>query len=177
MECVHNPQVVGQRAEAYFRRGIPCTQSLLLALHEPGAGEDDPVVRAAAALGRGLSVTGSLCGLVAAGMLAIGHARSTGTALTPHPAPQHDWLDFYRPGVEQEDVVFLCREFYTQLAERAVPRYGSLICREIGGVDWSCSPEVLRYYGADGGFPRCAELVGTAAELLAKLLRPRPEAT
>lgn len=170
------PHEAKSKAEAYFREGLPCTQSLLLALQELLEVDDPTTLKAAAALGRGLGGTGLLCGVLAAGMMAIGlqqskHGREPPPGTNAPPLPQHDWLDFYLPGEGNYRMFFLCRQFYLGMADELLPRFGSLNCRDISGVDWNSPMEIARYYAPDGSFQTCAKLVGKAAEVLATLMK------
>ncbi len=140
------PQMVVQT----FSQGYNCSQSMLM-VHGPEF-DLDPVaaMRLATALGIGCS-RGEQCGAVTGALLVIGLKNGDGGA----------------DGAEGKAFTYhLAREFM----RRFTARRGTLICREMLGLDPS-TPDGLRQARAEGRFTTvCHGVLTDAAEILEEIL-------
>lgn len=78
---------VGQRSEALFQQGFCCAESVLQAVAESRGIKSDLIPRIATGLCGGMAATGSICGAVSGGVLAINAVAgrsSVGQPLEPH---------------------------------------------------------------------------------------------
>ena len=84
-------------------------------------------------------------------------------------APRNDFLDTYTP---HEPAAFVqCRELADWFEKEAVLSAGSVNCRDISGVGWSCptGEELSNYYAPTGGMSHCIDLVVKTAEIVTGL--------
>jgi len=140
-----------QRAVETFESGFSCSQAVFAAFSEALGLERTLALKIAQPFGGGIAGTGSTCGAVSGGLLVIGlkHGR-----LRPEDA------------AAKEKTYALVREFLARFAER----HGSIICRELLGVDLS-TPEGHEEARRRGLFAeRCSRFVSEAAEILEAIL-------
>jgi len=140
-----------ERAVEDFRSGFSCSQAVFAAFSE-ALGLAKPIaLKIAQPFGGGIAATGSLCGAVSGALLVIGlkHGR-----LRPEDA------------AAKEKTYALVREFI----KRFEALHGSIICRELIGVDISTpsSHEEARRRGLFD--ERCSRFVSEAAEILEAIL-------
>jgi C_GCAxxG_C_C family probable redox protein len=133
-----------QDAVQSFRQGFSCSQAVLAAISEP-LGLDRE------AFGGGMARMGLTCGAVTGAMLAIGlkHGRT-------------------RPEDEEakEKTYRLVHDFLRRFQDR----HGSIVCRELIGVDLS-SPEGHKLGAERGVFENlCPRFVADAVEILEQIL-------
>jgi len=142
--------VVG-RAEALFREGFNCSQSVLMAF-APGLGmHETQAALVASAFGGGMARHGSTCGAVTGALMAIGlHAGYTSAEDNP-----------------TKDALYARAQV---LMARFEARHGATACRQLTGAN--LLDLVERQAAADRGTftTLCPQLVRTAAMLVAEAL-------
>lgn len=142
-----------ERAIELFRQGYNCSQSVFTAFSHRFGIDEETAKKISAGLGGGLGRMREVCGAVSGASLVIGSIAS---------ATDGKDSDGKQKNYE------LVREF----ADRFAKRNGSIICRELLGLDVkmekSAEPEkrTAEYYKKRP----CVELVGDAAEILAELI-------
>jgi C_GCAxxG_C_C family probable redox protein len=140
-----------QDAVQSFKRGFSCSQAVLAALSEPLGLDKERALKISQAFGGGMARMGLTCGAVTGAMLAIG-------------------LKYGRTRPEDEEAkektYRLVHDFLRQFQER----HGSIVCRELIGVDLS-SPQGHSLGVERGVFENlCPRFVGDAVEILEQIL-------
>jgi C_GCAxxG_C_C family probable redox protein len=140
-----------QRAAESFESGFSCSQAVFAAFSEALGLERTTALKIAQPFGGGIAGTGSTCGAVTGALLVIGlkHGRSR-----PEDA------------AAKEKTYALVLEFIKRFRKR----HGSIVCRELLGVDLSTPEghEEARRRGLFSG--RCLLFVSQAAEILEEIL-------
>jgi C_GCAxxG_C_C family probable redox protein len=138
------------RAAALFEEGFNCAEAVAAAFAERHGASPETALRAACALGAGVSRTGQTCGAVSGALIAIGLAHGRREA---RDAPAKERT--YAAGAA------FCARFRSL--------HGSLACPELLGFD-TTTPEGWRAAGEAGLFrTRCPDLVRSAAAIVAEL--------
>jgi C_GCAxxG_C_C family probable redox protein len=142
-----------QEAVQSFRQGFSCSQAVLAAVSESLGLDRERALKISQAFGGGMARMGLTCGAVTGAMLAIGlkHGRT-------------------RPEDEaaKEKTYGLVHEFL----QRFQARHGSIVCRELIGLDLS-SPEGHSLGVERGVFENlCPKYVADAVEILEQILEP-----
>ena len=140
-----------QDAVQSFKQGFSCSQAVLAALSEPLGLDRERALKISQAFGGGMARMGLTCGAVTGAMLAIG-------------------LKYGRTRPEDEEAkektYSLVHEFLRQFQDR----HGSIVCRELIGVDLS-SPEGQKLGAERGVFENlCPKFVAHAVEILEQIL-------
>jgi C_GCAxxG_C_C family probable redox protein len=144
-----------ERAYNYEREFHGCSQAVLQTFQELLDMKDDLLLKAAGPLCAGLG-SGKSCGALAAGVLVLGmvHGRSR----------------------TEEGLGGLMKGF--QVAQGLVTRFeqefGSTVCREISGVDWTDPEQVNRFITSQEA-EKCCRVAGKTAEIVADLLTEHGE--
>lgn len=139
-----------ERAYNYECEFHGCSQAVLQTFQELLGMEDDLLLKAAGPLCAGLG-SGKGCGALTAGILVLGmlHGRT-------------------RP---EEGLGGLMKGF--QVAQALVSRFeqefGSTVCQEISGVDWTDPQQVNRFISSKDA-EKCCGVAGKTAEIVADLL-------
>ena len=142
-----------ERAIELFKEGFNCSQSVFTAFAHRFDIDEETAKKISAGLGGGLGRMREVCGAVSGAAMVIGSICSA-----------VDGKDSENKQKNYE----LVREF----ADRFTKRNGSIICRELLGLDvkmeMSAQPEsrTAEYYKKRP----CVELVGDAVEILAELI-------
>lgn len=142
-----------EKAIALFKEGFNCSQSVFVAFSHRFGIDEDTAKKISAGLGGGMGRMREVCGAVSGASLVIGSIASA-----------TDGKDSENKQKNYE----LVREF----AKRFTERNGSIICRELLGLDVkmekSAQPEsrTTEYYKKRP----CVELVGDSVEILAELI-------
>ena len=142
-----------ERAIELFEEGFNCSQSVFMAYAHRFDIDEDTAKKISAGLGGGIGRMREVCGAVSGAAMVIGSICSA-----------TDGKDNENKQKNYE----LVREF----ADRFTKRNGSIICRELLGLDVkmekSAKPEnrTAEYYKKRP----CVELVGDAVEILAELI-------
>ncbi len=143
-----------ERAVELFKEGFNCSQSVFTAFAHRFDIDEETAKKISAGLGGGVGRMREVCGAVSGAAMVIGSITS---------ATDGKDSDGKQKNYE------LVREF----AERFTKRNGSIICRELLGLEVkmenTAQPEnrTAEYYKKRP----CVELVGDAAEILAELIR------
>ncbi len=139
------------RAVALFEQGLSCSQAVLGAFCERYGLDESAGRKVSCAFGGGMASTGEMCGAVTGAMMVIGLAHGR---VTP------------------EDVQAKSRTYQLtrKLWDDIRARHGSIVCREILGLDIG-TDEGNRRARESGLFKeRCPRLVRDAAQALEELL-------
>lgn len=142
-----------EKATAYFLEGYNCAQSVLLAFCDDLNLDEEMAARLASSFGGGMGRLREVCGAVSGMFLAAG-------LLYGYSDPK----DTAGKKAQYERVQKLAREFSA--------RNGSIVCRELLGLDHHTdaptpAARTQEYYKKRP----CAELVGDAAEILAQMIK------
>lgn len=142
-----------EKATAYFLEGYNCAQSVLLAFCDDLNLDEEMAARLTSSFGGGMGRLREVCGAVSGMFLAAG-------LLYGYSDPK----DTAGKKAQYERVQKLAREFSA--------RNGSIVCRELLGLDHHTdaptpSARTPEYYKKRP----CAELVGDAAEILAQMIK------
>ena len=142
-----------ERAIELFEEGFNCSQSVFMAYAHRFDIDEDTAKKISAGLGGGIGRMREVCGAVSGAAMVIGSICSA--------------VDGKDSDSKQKNYE-LVREF----ADRFTKKNGSIICRELLGLDVkmekSAEPEkrTAEYYKKRP----CVELVGDAVEILAELI-------
>ena len=141
---------LGEKAVKHFRDdGYNCSQSVLLTMFEHWNCKDELVPKVATAFGGGMGRCGSVCGAVTGGLMAIGIMYGTN-----------------EPSAEKRSKAYdLARTFYRRFEKQN----GSVICRELIGLDLSDAKQLRKAHEEDVFETKCAVFVRKAVEILAAL--------
>lgn len=136
-------------ALAHFEKGYSCSQAVLTAFAPALEISPEIALKIAAPFGAGMGRMGEVCGAVSGALMVIG----------------------LRSFDDRGDIQTARDETYQQVSHFAAQfkaRHGTLICRELIGVDLN-DPLKLQQARDEKLFERlCPGFVGTAIELLAK---------
>ena len=145
-----------KRAEELFRQGYNCTQSVFLAFAEERMDRDE-AARLASALGGGLSGMRLVCGTVSGMAMAYGMLRG--------------YSDPKDKEAKKEEYAAV-----HEMADEFAAMNGSIICRELLGLDSS-----VKYVPPSDRSPEyykkrpCPQLCACAAGILERYLQNHPE--
>ncbi len=146
------------RAEAMFREGFNCAQSVLTCCGGPLGLPREVALQVAGPLGGGLAGLGHVCGAVSGALMTIGlkHAKLT---------------------AQDEQGKQRSYQFAQEFVRRFVKRNGSIVCRDLIGCDIS-TPEGMQKARDQGVFKTlCPKLVRDGAEIVGELLAPPKSVT
>lgn len=140
-----------QNADRYFRQGFSCSQAVLAAISEPLGLDRERALRISQAFGGGMARMGLTCGAVTGAMLAVG-------------------LKYGRTRPEDEAAKERSYALVHEFIRRFRDRYGSIVCRELIGVDLSSSQG--HKLGEERGVFQelCPKYVAGAVEILEEIL-------
>jgi C_GCAxxG_C_C family probable redox protein len=138
------------KADSYFSDGFACSQAVLLAFSDELGLQKSATTRIAEAFGGGMAL-GETCGAVTGALMALG-------------------LQYGREEPGDAEAKQKTRRLACELMDTFKARHGTLICRELLGVDIS-TPEGNQQAKAMGLFEnRCPAFVRSAAEIVESLL-------
>jgi C_GCAxxG_C_C family probable redox protein len=137
-----------ERALKYFDQGFSCSQSVLSAFSPVFGLNRTQALRIASAFGGGICRRGDLCGAITGGLMVIGlkHGRARANDVTA------------------KEKTYRLAQRFMRWFER---QYGTLLCRELIGVDLSKSEKRRSRSHAD----ICREIVQATQAYLYRLLR------
>lgn len=139
-----------ERAYRYECDFHGCSQAVLRTFQELLDMEDELLLKAAAPLCAGLGM-GKSCGALAAGVMVLGmvHGRAR----------------------MEEELGGLMKGFMLAqaLVRRFEQEFGTTVCQEISGVDWTDMQAVTQFFSASAAEKAC-EVAGTTAEMVADIL-------
>jgi len=139
-----------EQAAAYFAADNNCAESVLRAF-AADLGRAAEVVPLATGFGAGFGREGETCGAVSGAIMALG-------------------LRYGRLEGGDEDAKERCYRAVRLLVQRFRETHGTLVCRELTGVDLLTDVGQRRYEDEDVFHQVCSECVRTAASLAATLL-------
>ena len=135
-------------AEARFRQGYSCSQSVFSALAERWSLDPEVSLRVSAGFGGGMARSAQTCGCLTGGVMAIGLSQRS-----VNPEENRS---------EKEKTYLACQRFLRVFEER----HGSRMCVDLLGCDLSTA-EGLAEARAKGLFEsRCTKLVRDAVEIV-----------
>ena len=143
-----------ERAVELFKEGFNCSQSVFTAFSDRFGIDEDTAKKISAGLGGGLGRMREVCGAISGAAMVIGSICSA--------------VDGKDSDSKQQNYE-LVREF----ADRFTKRNGSIICRELLGLEVkmenTAAPDkrTAEYYKKRP----CVELVADAAEILSELIK------
>ncbi|MBQ3824114.1 MAG: C_GCAxxG_C_C family protein [Clostridia bacterium] len=141
----------GEKAEAFFREGYGCAQSVVLAFTDETGLPKETLASLASPFGGGLGRMREVCGAVSGAAAVLGLLRGS-------PSPDR---------AERARVYAETREF----ADRFKEKHGSVVCREImAGVKTSGGPFPAERNEEFYRSRPCLSCVRDAADILEKLL-------
>jgi C_GCAxxG_C_C family probable redox protein len=142
-----------EQAVQMFEQEFSCSQSVFSAFAGSADIPRETALRVASGFGGGLARTGDTCGAVAGAIMALGLRHCGDPAEEP---------------ISKEASYPAVREFLA----RFKARHGSIVCRELLGIDIA-APEGLQSAREQGLFKsRCPAFVRSAGEILEELLGP-----
>ncbi len=147
------PADTGNIAEALMHEGYNCAQSVLVP-HGPALGLDRTTcLRLAAPFGGGMGRAGETCGALTGALMVLGLAHGVPSPLS-----------------EDKDRGYAPARLFIERFRQA---HGSLLCRDLAGVDLSTSDGLQAFRDRGLHDNLCPRYVRTACRLLGDLL-PRP---
>ncbi|MDI7246466.1 MAG: C-GCAxxG-C-C family protein [Bacillota bacterium] len=135
-------------AVSYFDGGFNCAEATLKAVCQILGMEHDRVPAMATAFGGGIARRGYTCGAVSAAALAVGLALGRTDASDPR-SPSYDTMG--------------------RFLDEFVQRFGTVMCKEISGVDF-LTEEGQREYKEHAHTEKCCPVVRFAARRTCELL-------
>jgi C_GCAxxG_C_C family probable redox protein len=134
-----------------FKRGFSCSQAVLSAVSEPLGLDKERALKISQPLGGGMASLGLTCGAVTGAMLAIG-------------------LKYGRTRPEDVAAKEKTYQLVHEFMRRFRARHGSIVCRDLIGVDLSAPDGHAR--GAERGVFEnlCPRFVADAVEILEEIL-------
>lgn len=152
-----NPKEYREIAVAHFKEGFNCSQAVLLTFADECGLERETALKIASSFGGGMGRLREVCGAVSGMFMAAGLLY--GYAVT-----------------DDKQAKTAHYELIQRLAEKFREKNGSIVCRELLGLDHKSDcpiPEnrTKEYYKKRP----CAELVGDAAEILAEYINSRKD--
>ena len=140
-----------QDAVATFKQGFSCSQAVLAAFSESLGLEREKALKISQPFGGGMASLGKTCGAVTGAMLAIG-------------------LKYGRTRPEDEAAKQKTYRLVRELLQRFEAHHGSIVCRDLIGVDLS-APDGHKQGAERGVFENlCPGFVADAAQILEEIL-------
>jgi C_GCAxxG_C_C family probable redox protein len=140
-----------QDAATTFKQGFSCSQAVLAAFCDAIGLDREKALKVAQPFGGGMASLGMTCGAVTGAMLAIG-------------------LKYGRTRPEDEAAKQKTYRLVRELLQRFRDRHGSIVCRDLIGVDLS-APDGHQRGVERGVFENlCPQFVADAAEILEEIL-------
>ncbi|MEM3442694.1 MAG: C-GCAxxG-C-C family protein [Candidatus Bathyarchaeia archaeon] len=138
-----------KRAAAHFLKGYNCAQSVLLTMFEYWNCKNEIIPKIATAFGGGIGRSGSVCGALTGGIMALGIKYGT------NEPSLNDRLKAYE----------LAHKFYKQFEKN----HGSVLCRDLIGFDLSDKNELEKARATKVFEVKCVKFVEGAVEILLRL--------
>jgi C_GCAxxG_C_C family probable redox protein len=140
-----------QDAVGVFKQGFSCSQAVLAAFSESLGLDREKALKVSQPFGGGMASLGKTCGAVTGAMLAVG-------------------LKYGRTRPDDEEAKQKTYVLVRELVRRFEARHGSIVCRELIGVDLS-APDGHRLGAERGVFENlCPGFVADAAQILEEIL-------
>ncbi|HVP17005.1 MAG TPA: C-GCAxxG-C-C family protein [candidate division Zixibacteria bacterium] len=150
---LNNPaNSLGEKAVRHFRDdGYNCSQSVLLTMAEHWKCKNELIPKVATAFGGGMGRCGSVCGALTGGLIAIGLKYGTN-----------------EPSVKKRSRAY---ELGETLYRRFEKQNGTVMCRELIGLDLSDAEQREKAHEEHVFEKNCNVFVKSAVEILAALDR------
>jgi C_GCAxxG_C_C family probable redox protein len=146
------PEVMKEKAIEMMLKRFHCSQVVLAVAQEKLGGEPNPdLIKAMGPFGAGLGATGDVCGSVIGGLAVFG-------------------LIFSRAREDEKEspmMWFYSRQFLRRFREE-IGR-GSLLCRDIIGVDWNDKDQAGSFHGSEK-YRKCLEISGETARIVGEII-------
>ena len=144
---------LGEKAKTLFRESYNCSQSVLLAMCQHWGVESDLVPKIATGFGGGMGRSGSVCGAVTGGVMALGVR--------------------YGGNEPSNDKRLLTYEYTRKFLEQFEKVNGGILCRDLIGYILA-DPEEHEKAMKEGVFQKkCPTYVQSAIEILLELTEPK----
>ncbi len=144
---------LGEKAKTLFRESYNCSQSVLLAMCQHWGVENDLVPKIATGFGGGMGRSGSVCGAVTGGVMALSIRYGAN-----------------EPSVEKRLQTY---EYTRKFLEQFEKRNGGILCKDLIGFTLA-DPDEHEKAVKDGVFQkRCPTYVQSAIEILLELIEPK----
>ena len=135
----------------YFSRGFVCSQAVLASHAEELGLEHDMAMKMATGFGGGMARLASTCGAVTGAMMVIG-------------------LKYGRVRLEEPEASEKTYKLIQELTRRMEEKFGSVICKEILGVDISTNTGREKAISGNLFGTRCPEFIKYTMEILEEIL-------
>ncbi len=140
-----------EQAAEYMRGGLNCAQSVVKAFAAELGPEENLAVKMAASFGGGMGRNGYVCGAVSGAAFILG--------------ARYGFTDPAEPGAREKNYAKV-----TALIERFQKEHGTVLCRELLGIDPK-KPEDWKRVREAGAFTgKCPLFVQSAAKITEELL-------
>jgi len=140
---------LSETATKHFKDGYNCSQSVLLTMAEYWKCKDELIPKVATAFGGGMARCGSVCGALTGGLMAIGIKYGTN-----------------EPPMGKETRAYELGETFYRRFEK---QNGSVMCRELIGLDLSDTEQRKKAREEHVFEKKCTAFVKSAVEILAAL--------
>lgn len=156
MNIIPDPTERAEAAEAYFKQGYNCAQSVIMTFTDLLGDKAMTVLKAGTPLGGGMGRLREVCGAVSGMFLILGMLY----------------------GYETAETAEVKTELYARvqlLAGQFEDRFGSIVCRELLGLPAGhdspeATPRTAEFYQNRP----CVKFIGAAAGILAEYIRNNP---
>ena len=140
-----------EKAAVYFEKGFNCAQSVFAPYGEECGLDPETALKLAAGFGAGIGSMGETCGAVSGAVMAIG-------------------LKYGRSKVGDLAAKERTNELVQEFAKRFKARNGSLVCKELLGLDLGTAEGRKAAKEKNTHDTRCVKLVKDAVEILGEIL-------
>jgi C_GCAxxG_C_C family probable redox protein len=151
IEPLNHSDELGERAAEHFKRGYNCAQSVLLTMLEHWHVKNESVPKIATGFGGGIGRCGSVCGALTGGVMAISIKGGTNEPLMKERLKAYETV----------------QKFYEQFEMQN----GSVLCKELIGLDLSVLEQRDKAAKANVFEEKCTVFVKNAVEILLELTR------
>ena len=138
-----------EKGAKLFRQGYNCAQSVLLTMQDFWNEKKPLEPKIASAFGGGIGGTGSLCGALTGGVIAIGQKYGSNK-----PIPEG-----------RGKAYSLALKFYKRFQEK----HGSVLCRDLVGYDLTDPRERKKAWDSNVFISNCVHFVENAVDILIDL--------
>ena len=143
-KSIHTEKVV-----LYHQNGYNCAQSVMLTMQEYWKEENPLKPKVASAFGGGIGRSGSVCGALTGGVIAIGSKFGSN-----------------KPGSEEREKAYLLgQKFYNQFKKEC----GSVFCRDLIGYDLTNPKELEEARKANIFQEKCVHFLKKSVQILMDL--------
>lgn len=165
---------IEEMCQHFQSKGFHCCRSTLQRIHEASGLDTSPLDKAVAGFVGGIGFSGTLCGAVVGGVLALGLKHG----VDPRDSSYRDTWKIIYQGLIKSDRIWSDEKVFRpaktfghcQTIYRAVEQeYGDCDCSTISGLDINSSPSVQEYM-EEGNVEYCERLSAEIARLATQFL-------